>query len=65
MQPSYKYTRGDQKAAIAKMNVDPASKLTASISFNKNAKGDDQNAIARSLRDSGITISKPELFMQP
>jgi flagellin len=56
---SYKnFAASAAKSATATMNTDAASGLSASISFNISAKQDDQNAIARALRDSGITISK-------
>jgi flagellin len=45
------------------MNTDSATGLTATIKFNASAKQADQNAIAKALRDSGITISKFQTYI--
>jgi flagellin len=57
---SYKNFDSTMKTeAKATMNTDSASGLSASISFNsQTVKQDDQNAIAKALRDSGITVTK-------
>nr|MCR5451895.1 flagellin [Lachnospiraceae bacterium] len=47
-----------QKPATAVFNVDSASGLSVNISFATAAAGDIQNALARNLRDNGITVGK-------
>jgi flagellin len=51
------------KTATATMNTDAASGLTAKVGFNASAKQADQNAIAKALRDSGITVSKVQTYI--
>jgi flagellin len=58
-QLSYSYGAGTATAASATFVADSATGLKVSgIEFNKSAAGADQNAVAKALRDSGITITK-------
>jgi flagellin len=58
-QLSYSYAAGTATAASASFVKDSATGLTVDkIEFNKSAAGVDQNAVARALRDSGVTITK-------
>jgi len=57
-QHSYSYKAVDESvAAGATMDTDAATGLTAEVTFVEGASAKDQNAIAKALRDQGITIS--------
>ena len=55
---SYSYGAvGSTTVASAGMDTDAATGLTAAITFTNGAKASDQNALAKALRDQGISIS--------
>ena len=55
---SYSYGAvGSTTVASAGMDTDAATGLTAAITFTNGAKASDQNALAKALRDQGVTIS--------
>jgi flagellin len=61
---SYSYKAGTSAAASATFVADSATGLNVkTINFVATAAGADQNAVAKSLRDSGITISKYMTYM--
>jgi flagellin len=51
-------------AATASMNTDTATGLTGAVEFNENAHQDDQNAIAKALRDSGIRVTQNKTYVE-
>jgi flagellin len=56
---SYTYAAVDEsKQATASFRADSATKLNAQITFSDKAASSSQNAVAKALRDSGITITK-------
>jgi flagellin len=56
---SYTYAAVESsKQATASFKADSATQMNASISFNSKAASASQNAVAKALRDSGITITK-------
>ncbi len=56
---TYKYDVKDTGVpAKAEMNEGTTNQLSATIAFEAAAKGEDQNAIAKALRDQGISISQ-------
>ena len=55
---SYSFNNNKETvAATAKMYDDLATGMTSKVDFTKGAKQDDQNAIAKALRDQGITVN--------
>jgi flagellin len=56
---SYTYAAVESsKQATASFKADSATKLNASVTFSDKAASASQNAVAKALRDSGITITK-------
>ncbi len=72
-QVSYSFNNNKAtKAATAEMYSDTATGINASdstlgtgVTFNKDAKQDDQNAIARALRDQGISVNYTSNYADP
>jgi flagellin len=63
-QLSYSYAAGTATAASATFVADSATGLNVkSITFVSTAAGADQNAVAKALRDSGITITKFQTYI--
>jgi flagellin len=61
---SYSYSAGTSVAATAKFTADSATGLTVKdIKFVATSAGADQNAVAKSLRDNGITITKFDQYI--
>ncbi len=56
-QYSYAYTKGTDVAATATMGTDTSSGATATVAFTTTTSTADQNALAKALRDQGLTIS--------
>jgi flagellin len=56
---SYTYAAVESsKQATASFKADSATKLNAQVTFSDKAASSSQNAVAKALRDSGITITK-------
>ena len=72
-QVSYSFNNNaETKAASATMYADQATGINASdatlgtgVTFNENAKQDDQNAIAKALRDQGISVNYTSNYADP
>ncbi len=61
---SFSYSKGVSTAASATFVADSATGLSVKeITFSSTAAGADQNAVAKALRDSGITISKFQTYI--
>ena len=53
------------EVATAKMYTDGATGMNASVEFTEGAKQDDQNAIAKALKDQGISINYSSKYADP
>jgi flagellin len=61
---TYAMVKGDDvKAATASFTADSATQLNAKIDFNTKAVSSAQNAVAKALRDSGITITRSVTYV--
>ena len=56
-QYSFAYTVGTDTAASATMRKDESTQATATVAFTTDTSTADQNALAKALRDQGLTIS--------
>ncbi len=54
---NYTYTLGTDSAATATMGEDEATNAEATVGFTNNGTTAEQNALAKALRDQGLTIS--------
>ena len=63
---SYSFNNNKTSAvASANMYSDNATGMNADVKFTAGAKQDDQNAIARALRDQGISVNYSSVYADP
>jgi flagellin len=60
---SYAYSKGEAKAASATFTADSATGLNIENVIFSTAAGADQNAVAKSMRDNGITVTRFDQYI--